>query len=280
VRGEIELLGTTEAYAYLEDVRERTAQAIESHGVGDGFVHEMVVRHELQHTETMRQTMTIAALLPAGEPTIQALEHEQRWIQIPAGPFQMGASPGGFSYDNERPAHPVQLDAFAIESLPVTNERWMDFCEGGGYECRQWWSPEGWEWKSRQEAHPEETISAGHTCHPHAAACHLSWFEAEAFARAQEARLPTEAEWEQARPALAGVGQVWEWTSSQFVGYPGFIAHPYREYSEVFFGDRYRVLRGGSWATSPRVGTATFRNWDLPERRQIFAGIRLARDEQ
>jgi iron(II)-dependent oxidoreductase len=112
--------------------------------------------------------------------------------------------------------------------------------------------------------------------------CHVSWFEADAFARAHGARLPSEAEWERAstrnQPGLAAVGAVWEWTSSCFGGYPGFAAYPYREYSQVFFGDRYRVLRGGSWATSPRVKTLTFRNWDLPQRRQIFAGVRLARD--
>jgi iron(II)-dependent oxidoreductase len=73
---------------------------------------------------------------------------------------------------------------------------------------------------------------------------------------------------------------VWEWTSSPFGGYPGFRPFPYREYSEVFFGDDYRVLRGGSWATHPRVGTTTFRNWDLPQRRQIFAGLRLAHDSK
>jgi iron(II)-dependent oxidoreductase len=71
---------------------------------------------------------------------------------------------------------------------------------------------------------------------------------------------------------------VWEWTASHFDGYPGFRAHPYREYSEVFFGEGYRVLRGGSWATDARVATLTFRNWDLPQRRQIFAGLRLARE--
>jgi iron(II)-dependent oxidoreductase len=71
---------------------------------------------------------------------------------------------------------------------------------------------------------------------------------------------------------------VWEWTSSAFHGYPGFSPYPYREYSEVFFGEDYRVLRGGSWATHPRVASLTFRNWDLPLRRQIFAGVRLARD--
>ena len=77
---------------------------------------------------------------------------------------------------------------------------------------------------------------------------------------------------------LTGVGSVWEWTARRFAGYPGFAPIPYREYSEVFFGDDYRVLRGGSWATHPRVATPTFRNWDLPQRRQIFAGLRLAHD--
>ena len=80
------------------------------------------------------------------------------------------------------------------------------------------------------------------------------------------------------RRALLYIGQVWEWTAGRFDGYPGFRAYPYREYSEVFFGPDYRVLRGGSWATSPRVATATFRNWDLPQRRQIFAGLRLTKD--
>jgi iron(II)-dependent oxidoreductase len=78
--------------------------------------------------------------------------------------------------------------------------------------------------------------------------------------------------------ALDGVWRVWEWSQSHFGGYPGFVAHPYREYSEVFFGQGYRVLRGASWATSARVATTSFRNWDLPERRQIFAGVRLAKD--
>ncbi len=108
----------------------------------------------------------------------------------------------------------------------------------------------------------------------------MSWFEADAFARAAGARLPSEVEWEKAagRGQLTSTGRVWEWTQSEFDGYRGFVAHPYREYSEVFFAKGYRVLRGGSWATSERVASRHFRNWDLPQRRQIFAGVRLARD--
>jgi iron(II)-dependent oxidoreductase len=109
---------------------------------------------------------------------------------------------------------------------------------------------------------------------------HVSWYEADAFARWTGGRLPTEYEWETAarRGALQLTGVVWEWTSSHFLAYPGFAAFPYAEYSEVFFGDGYRVLRGGSWATDPLVARTTFRNWDLPQRRQIFAGFRCARD--
>ena len=78
--------------------------------------------------------------------------------------------------------------------------------------------------------------------------------------------------------ATSLLGDVWEWTSSAFTGYPGFKAFPYAEYSEVFFGDEHRVLRGGSWATDPLVARVTFRNWDLPQRRQLFSGVRLAAD--
>jgi iron(II)-dependent oxidoreductase len=171
----------------------------------------------------------------------------------------------------------------------------MRFVEGGGYQRREWWSDEGWAWKEDYDITHHPALAAGH---PDAPVCHVSWFEADAFARSRGARLATEAEWEKAptwnqgptsqgptQPrdrgtagVLDGVGRVWEWTASPFAGYPRFVAHPYREYSEVFFGDAYRVLRGGSWATDPRVATPTFRNWDLPRRRQIFAGVRLTRE--
>jgi iron(II)-dependent oxidoreductase len=323
VRGEIETLGPADARAYLEAVRARSLEGIARQGVGDGVVCELVVRHELQHSETMRQTLVIADLLPPAEraksdrppdpPAPEEPGGSRQWVEIPAGPFAMGAGGEGFSYDNERPRHTARTEAYAIARRPVSNADWMRFSDEGGYARREWWSNAGWAWRQEQDLAPPPAVARSH---PDAPVCHVSWFEADAFARARGARLPTEAEWEKAatwirgteaarwtggagavsgaqeasetpgmtdgkaRPtgALAEVGRVWEWTSSPFAGYPGFLAHPYREYSEVFFGEDYRVLRGGSWATDPRVASLTFRNWDLPQRRQIFAGVRLAKD--
>jgi len=280
-RGEAELLDPQQARAYLADVRERVTAVLLEQGLGDGVICEMVLRHELQHRETMRQTLAIAGLLPAGEPPSPARGGVAGWSVIAAGPFMMGAGEEGFSYDNERPRHEVDVDAFSIARLPVSNASWMHFSEGGGYVRREWWSDEGWAWKEQFDITHHPDVAGGE---PDVPVSHVSWFEADAFARAHGARLPSEAEWEKAatwtqggRTPLAGTGHAWEWTASRFGPYPGFRAHPYKEYSEVFFGGDYRVLRGGSWATHPRVASTTFRNWDLPQRRQIFAGVRLAR---
>jgi iron(II)-dependent oxidoreductase len=282
VRGEIDALGPDDARAYLQEVRARTVEVIAHAGVGDGFIAEMVLRHELQHSETMRQTMALAGLLSdedqaAVDQPLGGLP-EQEWVEVPAGEFEMGAGAEAFAYDNERPRHAVDTEGFRIARNPVSCESWMRFSDGGGYEQREWWSVEGWAWKQEHRIGPDPALTA---IDPKAPACHISWFEADAFARAHGARLPSEEEWEKAASAtdaLAALGRVWEWTQTPFHGYPGFVAYPYREYSEVFFGDGYRVLRGGSWATSPRVASLTFRNWDLPLRRQIFAGLRLVSD--
>jgi iron(II)-dependent oxidoreductase len=247
----------------------------------------------------------------------------------------IGAPESRFSYDNERPRHRTDVRGYLIGKTPITNASYLTFVEGGGYRRREWWSDEGWAWKEQYDITRPEGWTADHAAEWRLGALepldrqrpvvHVSWFEADAFARAHDARLPTEVEWEKAatwdqeraiarpypwgeNPPLAGVhanvdhfgcgpapvaahpagvspygchgmiGDVWEWTASDFRGYPGFVAHPYREYSEVFFGPEHKVLRGGSWATRARVITPTFRNWDYPQRRQIFSGFRIARD--
>lgn len=342
-RGDLPFLGPAEAGAYLAEVEEVAFALARTQGVGDGTLHEMVTRHEHQHCETMLQTIQLARLEgsaeaarsddTATEPRSGEAPTGLELVDVPAGVCSIGAPPSGFAYDNERPRHRVEVNRFSIGRTPVTNRAYLQFVLGGGYEQREWWSEPGWQWRQRERvARPagwtedltsEWRLGALVPLHPARPVIHVSWFEADAFARAHGARLPSEHEWEKAAtwdpagggartypwgedpvvpglhgnldqvergPADAGgypagdspygtadmIGQVWEWTASTFDGYPGFVAHPYREYSEVFFGQGYRVLRGGSWATRARVATATFRNWDLPERRQIFAGIRIA----
>jgi iron(II)-dependent oxidoreductase len=191
--------------------------------------------------------------------------------RIAAGEHEIGAPDRGFAYDNERPRHAVALAAFEIDRTPVANGAYITFMEETGAEPPLYWVRDGGNWLDtargrRDPIDPDQPV------------IHVSWEQADTFARWVGKRLPSEQEWEAARPHLDGTGHGWEWTSSDFVGYPGFEAFPYREYSEVFFGGEYKVLRGSSWATHPRVARPSFRNWDLPQRRQIFAGLRCARD--
>jgi iron(II)-dependent oxidoreductase len=346
-RGELPFLGPQEAREYLTEVRERALEVISTGGIGDGAIAELVLRHEQQHNETMLQTLQLAHLEGSEAGTRSAESRGNRqvsasgnrqisaMIEIPAGECTLGAAPDRFAYDNERPRHRSDVRAYLIGRTPITNATYLTFVEGGGYERREWWSDEGWSWKEdyditrpqgwTPDLASEWRLAKLEPLHPDRPVVHISWFEADAFARAHDGRLPSEAEWEKAatwdqeqgralaqpwgdRPAepgrhanldqLAGgpvpvgshpegaspygcldmIGGVWEWTADPFRGYPGFTPYPYREYSEVFFGPDYRVLRGGSWATRPRVSTPSFRNWDLPQRRQIFSGLRLARD--
>jgi iron(II)-dependent oxidoreductase len=354
-RPALPLLGPAEARRYLADVRGRALdglEAVEFDSGADkpllagGFVYGMIVQHEHQHDETMLATLQLMdgegyrPLAPAPPSASTVVGGE---VLVPAGPFVMGTDSEAFAYDNERPAHVVDLPAFWIDAAPVTNRHYLDFMEDGGYDDPAWWEPEGWKW--RQEGpvgSPQFWIPDGagrrswsrvrfgwHEDLPlDEPVQHVCWYEADAFARWAGKRLPTEAEWEKAaswapadsrgrgggkrrfpwgdeeptpahanlggthyRPAEVGaypagagaygchqmVGDVWEWTSSDLGAYPGFRSFPYREYSEVFFGPGYKVLRGGSWATAPAAIRTTFRNWDYPIRRQIFTGFRCAR---
>jgi iron(II)-dependent oxidoreductase len=282
-RGELPILRDAELRSYLDEVRERALEVLATVEIGPdqedrllrgGFVYEMLLAHELQHQETMLQLLQLVdgyeLSLPIGTAAVASDGPET--IALPAGTHEVGAPPEGFAYDNERGRHAVALAAFEIDRTPVANAAYIEFMDATGAEPPEYWQPDGeggWVDTARGRRDP---VAPDHPV------VHVSWHQADAFARWAGKRLPSEFEWEAAREALDDVGQAWEWTCSDFRAYPGFEAFPYREYSEVFFGGTYKVLRGASWATHPRVARPSFRNWDLPERRQIFSGIRCARD--
>jgi iron(II)-dependent oxidoreductase len=304
VRGGLHYLRRAEAIGYMEAVRDRTLAA---YGLLSASIRELILRHEHQHDETMLQTLQLA------EAGVFAPERREReagrapagTLRVDGGRHEIGAGAGGFAYDNERDRHEVELAGFEIDRSPVTNGAFAEFVADGGYANKRLWSEEGWLLRRREGwVRPLYWTADGgmrsferiEPIDPELPVMHLSRHEAQAFARWAGARLPTEAEWEVAArlaggepgnldqtdfgPGAAGpyIGDCWEWTASEFGAYPGFRADPYREYSEVFFGEGHAVLRGGSWATRPSVVGETFRNWDLPRRRQIFAGFRCARD--
>lgn len=299
-RGELPILPPAAARAYVADVRARVLELLpelDLDGGGPllagGFVPGMVVQHELQHQETMTQTLQLGGM-PGPEPGGPPEVHADGEVAVAGGRRELGTSDHPWAYDNERPAHDVDLPAFHIDRGLVTNEEYARFVDDGGYRDRAAWSDAGWAWREREQAQAplfwersggrwlRRRFGSLEEVPPREPVQHVSWHEADAYARAAGKRLPTEREWEAAVRAAGDEleharGAVWQWTSSPFCGYPGFRAFPYAEYSEVFFGDEYRVLRGGAWVTDPVVARETFRNWDYPERRQIYAGIRCAR---
>jgi gamma-glutamyl hercynylcysteine S-oxide synthase len=347
-RPTLPLLAPAEARQYAHEVRGRVLDLLQSAPltgsrlVTSGFVFGMVAQHEQQHDETMlithqlRQGAPVLTAPPPGPPPADALGLPAE-VLVPGGPFTMGTSAEPWALDNEQPGHTVDVAAFFLDTVPVTNAAYIEFIAAGGYDDPRWWSRAGWEHRQRAGLVAPQFWSwdgqwvrtrfgVTEPVPPAEPVLHVCWYEADAYARWAGRRLPTEAEWEKAarfdpatgrsrrypwgdaaptedqanlgqrhlQPAPAGsypdgaapcgarqlIGDVWEWTSSDFLPYPGFSAWPYREYSEVFFGGEYKVLRGGSFAVNPVVCRGTFRNWDYPIRRQIFSGFRTARDAQ
>ena len=314
VRNELPILRGADLRAYMAEVRERTLDVLDSveldgHPdpiVDGGFIYEMLLAHEYQHNETMLQLLQMVdGYEPpsiddsvAAEPVADGPET----VTVPAASHEIGAGAEGFAYDNERPRHTVELDAFEIDRTPVTNGAFAEFVAETGAEPPLYWQRDGDGWVVTTFGRPEPLD-------PSKPVVHVSWGQADAYARWAGKRLPTELEWEAAAAgadreranldqlgfgcapagayadsasnagAVQMLGDVWEWTSSDFAAYPGFEVFPYPEYSEVFFGDGYKVLRGGAWATRRNVIRTSFRNWDLAERSQIFSGLRCVRDQ-
>ncbi len=204
-------------------------------------------------------------------PYSQASTGVPRPLPVGAADLEVGAHIGdGFVFDNEKWAHRVPVPAFTIDSAPVSNGAYLAYVEQDPRHLtpRYWRHSEG-RWQQRIHEHwlPLD---------PDAPVCHLSAIEAEAYCAWRGRRLPTEFEWLRfatVAPAQAFAG-VWEWTSSAFAPFPGFSPDPYADYSQPWFDGRYRVLKGASCWTAPRLRRAGYRNFYLPDRGDLFSGFR------
>jgi ergothioneine biosynthesis protein EgtB len=292
-RWELPLPDAQATAAYLQRTLERTLALLDALPADPDeaalYFFRLTVLHELMHAEAaayMGQSLGIP-LRESGAPPTVASRAE---LPVPEQPFRLGSPEGGFAFDNELGAHAVELAPFAIDAEPVSWGAYLPFLEEGGYEDPRWWTPEGRTWLADQ-AHRRpaglrrapsgwEQMRGGrwHAVQADEVAVHLSAHEADAWCRWVGRRLPTEAEWECAALSQPGFrwGQAWEWTASRFEPYPGFVPHPYRDYSQPWFGSR-RVLRGASPATAPALAHARYRNFFEPHRRDIFAGFRSVR---
>jgi len=280
--------------AWRDAVDAKIAAWIERAPIGDRL--DLGLAHEEQHQELM---VTDLLALFARNPTEPAWRQAQPrawppaapgWIALDGGIAEIGHGGAGFAFDNETPRHPVMLRPCRIAARPVTNGEMLEFIADGGYRRPLLWQEDGWDEIGRQGWRAPEywrrddggwtvmTVAGRRPLDEAAPASHLSWWEADAYARWAGARLPTEEEWEAASPRLCH-GHVWEWTASAHRPYPGWRAPDgaFGEYNGKFMAGRF-VLRGGSWATPAGHCRPTYRNFFPPSSRWQFAGLRLAED--
>ena len=287
---------------WRREVDDAMAALLAESGPGIAALLDLGLAHEEQHQELMvTDLLALFArhpLEPAwrNAPPPQAPLPAAGWIAGEAGVAEVGHDGRGFAFDNEGPRHPVLLAPYRIARRPVTNGEILAFIADGGYRNPLLWQEEGWDearrsgwtapgtWRREAEGHRDSgawtmmTVAGRLRLDPDAAATHLSWWEADAYARWAGARLPTEEEWEAACSRFP-YGQVWEWTASAHRPYPGWRAPggAFGEYNGKFMAGRF-VLKGGSAATPPGHSRPSYRNFFPPSSRWQFTGLRLAED--
>jgi ergothioneine biosynthesis protein EgtB len=265
------------------------------------FLIELGCQHEEQHQELIQTDILHLfaqnPLYPAAYPHFRPppVKHAEGFAAFAGGLIEIGARGNGFAFDNELPRHTVWLGPYELARGLITNAQWCAFIEDGGYETPTLWLSDGWAWVVseaikaplywRRDGDTWLQIGLGglEPLVSEEPVRHVSFFEAEAFARWQDARLPTEAEWEYALASTEALpdafGQVWQWTASPYQPYPGFrpAAGAVGEYNGKFMNNQY-VLRGSSMVTPPGHSRVTYRNFFHPDERWQFTGLRLARD--
>ena len=260
--------------AYMRDSHDAVQEALARTPEDDRYFFKLALVHEDMHAEALLMTLQTLGLpappMPVG--TAPSSTARARDIRFAGGEFMQGTRDAPFAFDNERGAHAVTLAPFSIASRTVTQGEFAAFVEATGRAPPRYWKPEGSWWIVRRFDR-WVPVDRG------APMIHVSLEEADAYCEWAGRRLPTESEWEFAARHDAGgtlhdmIGGVWEWTSTPFAPYPGFSPDPYREYSEPWFHS-HQVLRGGSFATTPRIAYSRYRNFYLPGRADMFAGFR------
>jgi len=308
--------------AYRRHVDDRLIDAFDRLGPEARMLVELGCHHEQQHQELLltdlkhlfAQNPLAPAVWPAGASAASAAT-SLGWIEGAEGAVQIGHDGAGFAFDCETPRHKVWLSPHSLADRPITNGEWRGFIQDGGYSTPSLWLSDGWSWVQQQrifaplywsqDCASSFTLAGETAIIPAAPVCHISFYEADAFARWAGARLPTEMEWESAampldsaegnfldmpnpaqpRPAEASgglrqmFGDVWEWTNSAYLAYPGFrpAEGAVGEYNGKFMSGQF-VLRGGSCATPRGHVRASYRNFFYPHQRWQFTGLRLAKD--
>jgi len=311
--------------SYRAAIDEQMARLLEGAGPPSDDVSAIVelgLHHEQQHQELMlmdiKHVFSCNPLYPpyrAGGPPTSEPSAALTWVERPETLREIGHLGDGFAFDNEGPRHRVFVPGHRIASRLVTNAEYLDFIDDGGYARPELWLADGWTtlgrdgwraplyWVHRDGDWDEFTLSGLHALDPHAPVCHLSYYEADAFATWHGSRLPTEAEWETSaaervidgnfvehgalhpRSAVAGekplqlFGDLWEWTGSAYAPYPGYRAArgALGEYNGKFMCNQF-VLRGGACVTPRSHVRSSYRNFFYPHCRWQFSGLRLARD--